>query len=188
MKSFSKCSKEDTMIPIDIYQPTLTVSQSLDKKYFDFYYAFEELMNYLKAITIAFLLELRCIDCCKIWQYTFFSGDLTDINECELPTTSCEHGCINNKGSYNCTCRPGFFLNADKMSCTGIAYGVIFSVFTKYKETFFELCNMTNANKNKSGIEWFSQEDTLIKKKLEVKLEMKERNYVFHYIQLIFIH
>ena len=127
-------------------------------------YAFEELMNYLKAITIAFLLELRCIDCCKIWQYTFFSGDLTDINECELPTTSCEDGCINNKGSYNCTCRPGFFLNADKMSCTGIAYGVIFSVFTKYKETFFELCNMTNANKNKSGIEWFSQEDTLIKK------------------------
>ena len=53
-------------------------------------------------------------------------GDLTDINECNLPTTSCEHECINSKGSYNCTCRPGFYLNADKTTCTGIACGVIY--------------------------------------------------------------
>lgn len=44
----------------------------------------------------------------------------SDINECELPTSPCEEGCVNTEGSFNCTCRPGYYLSQDKTSCKGM--------------------------------------------------------------------
>ena len=42
-----------------------------------------------------------------------------DINECANQNGGCNHVCSNNNGSYACSCRAGFFLDADKKSCSG---------------------------------------------------------------------
>lgn len=47
------------------------------------------------------------------------SSFLTDINECTQGTASCDHNCLDTPGSYSCTCRPGYTLNADGFSCNG---------------------------------------------------------------------
>ena len=45
---------------------------------------------------------------------------LVDINECEEGDHECTHICINTVGSYNCSCRPGFYLTgSNKHDCTG---------------------------------------------------------------------
>ena len=44
----------------------------------------------------------------------------SDINECEL-NHPCEQECSNNIGSFECVCNPGYTLNADGMTCEGIA-------------------------------------------------------------------
>ncbi|XP_068577904.1 latent-transforming growth factor beta-binding protein 2-like [Cebidichthys violaceus] len=40
-----------------------------------------------------------------------------DINECLLPGLCKNAECINSKGSYRCTCKPGFLLDADRSHC-----------------------------------------------------------------------
>ena len=42
-----------------------------------------------------------------------------DINECETGKHHCDSNafCNNTKGSYNCTCKPGYFGNG--FNCTG---------------------------------------------------------------------
>ena len=52
------------------------------------------------------------------FAYEFFSTS-TDFNECSLNNAGCEHICSNNEGSFNCDCRAGFKLKADKMGCEG---------------------------------------------------------------------
>ena len=44
---------------------------------------------------------------------------ISDINECEGGTHNCSSNavCNNNKGSYNCTCKPGY--EGDGNNCTG---------------------------------------------------------------------
>ena len=44
---------------------------------------------------------------------------LTDINECENNST-CDHRCINTIGSFVCECNPGYQLNDDLMTCSGM--------------------------------------------------------------------
>ena len=44
---------------------------------------------------------------------------LTDINECENSGT-CDHRCINTIGSFVCDCYPGYQLNDDLMTCSGM--------------------------------------------------------------------
>ena len=41
-----------------------------------------------------------------------------DIDECKLETTPCDQDCINRNGSFQCTCRPGFALSADRTTCS----------------------------------------------------------------------
>ena len=41
-----------------------------------------------------------------------------DINECSLGIDDCEQSCINNRGSFNCTCFDGYMLLSDGWSCT----------------------------------------------------------------------
>ena len=45
---------------------------------------------------------------------------ISDINECEGKTHNCSSNavCNNTKGSYNCTCKPGY--EGDGNNCTGI--------------------------------------------------------------------
>ena len=51
-------------------------------------------------------------------KYCLFLISL-DFNECKLNNAGCEHVCNNTAGSFNCDCRAGFKLKADKMGCEG---------------------------------------------------------------------
>jgi hypothetical protein len=44
---------------------------------------------------------------------------MVDINECDLSSRKChsDANCTNTKGSYNCTCKDGFF--GDGYNCEG---------------------------------------------------------------------
>lgn len=65
----------------------------------------------------------------KVFSIILFHS--SDLNECELSTSPCEQGCVNTEGSFNCTCRPGYFLNEDKTSCTGEKWMITcFEVFS----------------------------------------------------------
>ncbi|GAB1302189.1 von Willebrand factor C and EGF domain-containing protein [Apodemus speciosus] len=48
-------------------------------------------------------------------------GSSADVNECRRPQERrvCHHTCYNTVGSFLCTCRPGFRLQADRVSCEG---------------------------------------------------------------------
>lgn len=48
-------------------------------------------------------------------------GSPADVNECRRPLERrvCHHSCHNTVGSFLCTCRPGFRLRADRVSCEG---------------------------------------------------------------------
>ena len=48
-----------------------------------------------------------------------FTSNLADFNECNLNNAGCEHICNNTGGSFNCECRKGFKLKADKRGCEG---------------------------------------------------------------------
>ena len=51
--------------------------------------------------------------------------ELLDIDECVEGTSLCSHICLNNNGSYSCTCRPGYYLAADKVTCLGIILHIV---------------------------------------------------------------
>ena len=55
----------------------------------------------------------------KLDLNTFFTNSILDINECEAKTHNCSANatCINTKGSFNCTCKPGH--GGDGHNCTG---------------------------------------------------------------------
>ena len=44
---------------------------------------------------------------------------VADANECVLETDNCDASanCLNNEGSFTCTCDPGFRLQPDGLSC-----------------------------------------------------------------------
>lgn len=42
-----------------------------------------------------------------------------DIDECASDTHDCKHQCINNDGSFECRCTPGYALHEDDKSCNG---------------------------------------------------------------------
>ena len=43
-----------------------------------------------------------------------------DIIECNTNNGGCEQNCINQAGTYHCTCNEGFDLSNDKHGCDGI--------------------------------------------------------------------
>ena len=44
----------------------------------------------------------------------------TDIDECAEGMDQCVHNCQNTNGSYTCSCRAGYSLNADGRGCEGM--------------------------------------------------------------------
>lgn len=42
---------------------------------------------------------------------------ILDINECLLPGICKNAECLNTKGSYRCTCKPGYMLDAARSHC-----------------------------------------------------------------------
>jgi len=43
----------------------------------------------------------------------------TDINECSAGIHSCDQDCVNNNGSFQCTCQDGYVLGGDDSTCEG---------------------------------------------------------------------
>ncbi|CAC5372376.1 Signal peptide, CUB and EGF-like domain-containing protein 2,Fibrillin-2,Matrilin-2,Multiple epidermal growth factor-like domains protein 6 [Mytilus coruscus] len=50
----------------------------------------------------------------------FTGSKCSDLNECAAGTHNCQQVCINNHGSFACTCKSGFLMNGDKKTCTDI--------------------------------------------------------------------
>lgn len=42
---------------------------------------------------------------------------LADVDECKKNNGDCTQSCVNTKGSFTCTCNPGFQLGVDQRSC-----------------------------------------------------------------------
>lgn len=61
---------------------------------------------------------------------------ISDIDECDKGTHSCNFNavCNNTKGSYNCTCKPGYEEDGD--NCTGIFFSI------------WSFCTPTNRNES----------------------------------------
>ncbi len=46
--------------------------------------------------------------------------NVIDIDECALGIDNCAHDCMNSHGSYTCSCRTGYTLDADGFTCNGM--------------------------------------------------------------------
>ncbi|XP_059618932.1 putative vitellogenin receptor isoform X2 [Phlebotomus argentipes] len=57
----------------------------------------------------------QCL-CPNGYYYDVHSNTCEDINECDI-FGHCSQGCINSKGSYQCTCVDGFRLKSDNRTC-----------------------------------------------------------------------
>lgn len=44
---------------------------------------------------------------------------LPDVDECSMNNGSCDQGCVNTKGSYECVCPPGRRLHWNRKDCVG---------------------------------------------------------------------
>lgn len=49
---------------------------------------------------------------------------LPDVDECSINNGSCDQGCVNTKGSYECVCPPGRRLHWNRKDCVGERPGV----------------------------------------------------------------
>ena len=69
----------------------------------------------------------------SICQHTVY----IDVNECVEGTDFCEHNCINNIGSYSCSCYTGYQESDDGYHCSGMKYTLLF---------LFYVCTLTVIN------------------------------------------
>ena len=67
---------------------------------------------------------LPVISC--LCYYTFHFSFKLDVDECSEESDPCDENadCINNDGSYSCTCKQGF--TGDGVSCSGMLYSILF--------------------------------------------------------------
>lgn len=47
------------------------------------------------------------------------ASDPPDVDECLVLNGTCEHICVNTRGSFQCSCRPGYQLHIDGRTCVG---------------------------------------------------------------------
>ena len=57
--------------------------------------------------------SFSCCNCNLYWCHFTFS----DIDECATGADNCQQDCIDNDGSFTCTCMDGYMLNADNVNC-----------------------------------------------------------------------
>ncbi|XP_031551867.1 mucin-like protein isoform X2 [Actinia tenebrosa] len=60
----------------------------------------------------------KCASCPA--GYSGHGASCTDIDECDHNNGDCEQLCLNKPGSYECSCKIGYQLNADKKTCQDI--------------------------------------------------------------------
>ena len=51
----------------------------------------------------------------------FVIKTFSDVNECQASNGGCEQLCTNTDGSFQCSCRTGYSLSSDGLSCNGKA-------------------------------------------------------------------
>ena len=51
-----------------------------------------------------------------------------DINECSSAESCCTQLCTNLPGSYQCSCKRGFMLDADRCTCIGKSLEMIITI------------------------------------------------------------
>lgn len=56
----------------------------------------------------------------SVSQAITFSFLLPDINKCASNNGDCAHNCMDIAGSFPCSCRAGFQLNTDQLTCSGM--------------------------------------------------------------------
>ena len=65
-----------------------------------------------------------CTSCSYAAEQVFFRQFLLflplDIDECASGTDACAHSCQDTQGSYTCSCRSGYALNADGRTCASM--------------------------------------------------------------------
>ena len=61
---------------------------------------------------------------------------MIDIDECGLGTHQCAQDCSDTVGSYTCSCRTGYTLNADGRHCDGMIAILLF-VYIILIDTFW---------------------------------------------------
>lgn len=66
-----------------------------------------------------------------------------DLNECDPPGLCSQH-CVNTKGSYFCSCAPGYVLESDKHTCKALSKTklCLFEIII----TYFGCVNFANNN------------------------------------------
>ena len=52
--------------------------------------------------------------------HDYLDCNVIDIDECNEGSALCEQNCSNNNGSYTCSCKKGFIIETDGISCTGM--------------------------------------------------------------------
>ena len=59
-----------------------------------------------------------------IYLYILHPALSTDIDECLKHIDNCKHNCRNTIGSYICSCRDGYALNEDGLTCSASCNGI----------------------------------------------------------------
>ena len=62
---------------------------------------------------------LKSVNHSKTHRYSSYSISISDINECLSNNGNCSHTCTNTNGSYICSCRLGYAIDANNDSCNG---------------------------------------------------------------------
>ncbi|KAI6653399.1 hypothetical protein LOD99_3618 [Oopsacas minuta] len=60
-------------------------------------------------------------DCTEAgYEFESETNTCVDIDECSLNSSNCSQICTNTVGSYNCSCNPGYTLDSDMYTCSGV--------------------------------------------------------------------
>ena len=73
---------------------------------------------YLSLCSFMYLYIYKCEVNFLFLSFFFFHVPI-DVDECTQSPSPCSQNCQDTDGSYTCSCRPGFTLDADGVRCSG---------------------------------------------------------------------